>query len=177
VTTLGSRVFRRRATGHAEHSTLPSEPRMIDLVTPRPTTKPTNCVVLLREDLDTRLDHLVRDLIAHGHHLLIESEGGHGPAGFATGDGLRVYGDAGVLNARTLRVVVEDSISEADGSFHLDLDGLDHLGLLSWAAALHATQEFRSRGGVLHVHARGRTRRLVEKPTAIESDRTNLEIT
>lgn len=153
---------------------------MTDPTTDRPTTTPpTNCLVLLREDLSPRLEDLVRDLIDQGHRLLVDGAGARVPASFTVGEGLRLRGDAGVLNARTLRVVIEHSVSEADGSFDLDLDlgGLDHLGLLSWAAALHATQEFRSRGGVLRVHARGRTRRLVDKPTAIESDRTNLEIT
>lgn len=143
----------------------------------RTTTAPTNCLVLLREDLSPRLEDLVHGLIDQGHRLLIKSAGARAQASFTVGDGLRLRGDAGVLNARTLRVVIENSIGEADGSFDLDLDGLDHLGLLGWTATLHATQEFRRRGGVLHVHARGRTRRLVDTPTAIESDRTNLEIT
>lgn len=136
-----------------------------------------DCLVLRGEDLNPRLDHLLRELISGGHHLQIESQNGQGPASFAVGDGLRLYGDAGILNTRTVRAVVERSIQDAAEAFELDLDGLDYLALMSWAVILQATREFRRQGGILRVHARGGTGRLLAMPTVVESDRTNLELT
>jgi hypothetical protein len=134
-------------------------------------------LVLLQEDLSPRLDHLLRELIGNGRHLTIDSANGRGPASFAVGDGVRLYGDGGILNAGTVLPVVEASVGEAGDVFDLDLAGLESFALLSWVAVLRATQDFRARKGVLRVHARGSTRRLVEMATAIEVNRTNLEIT
>jgi hypothetical protein len=142
----------------------------------RATTRPDH-LVLLQEDLDLQLEHLVLELIRAGHSLLIEGQDSWDPASFTLGDGLRLCGDAGVLNSRTVREVVGCSIRNADDVFELDLGRLDHLALLSWAAVLQATQGFRSSGGVLRVHARGGTRRLLAMPTVIECDRRNLELT
>ena len=91
--------------------------------------------------------------------------------------GLRLYGDAGILNTRTVRAVLECSIGGAGDDFQLDLEGLDYLALMTWAAVLQVTQDFRNQGGVLRVHARRRTRRLLAMSTVLESDRTNLQIT
>ena len=135
--------------------------------------------MLLQEDLSPRLDHLLRELIRDGLHLLIESQNGRGPAAFLVDGGLRLYGDAGILNTRTVRAVLERSIEGAGAGddFQLDLDGLDYLALMTWAAVLQGTQDFRHQGGVLRVHARRRTRRLLAMSTVLESDRTNLQIT
>jgi hypothetical protein len=141
------------------------------------TTCPPDFLVLLQQDLSPRLEHLLRELVSGGQRLLIEAQNGRGPATFAVGGGIRLYGDAGILNTRTVRAVVGCSIEDASDAFQVDLDGLDYLALMSWAAVLQATQDFRTRGGILRVHARGSTRRLLAMPTAIESDRTNLEIT
>jgi hypothetical protein len=140
-------------------------------------TRHPNHLVLLREDLDLQLEHLVRELIRTGHSLLIEGQDAWDPAPFSLGDGLRLCGDAGVLNSRTVREVVEHSIRDADHVFQLDLERLDHLALMSWAAVLQVTQGFRSSGGILRVHARGGTRRLLAMPTVVECDRRNLELT
>src|SRR4051812_22126088 len=140
------------------------------------TARHLDCLVLLREDVSPRADHPLRELIRQGHRLQIESQNGQGPASFALGDGLRLYGDAGILNARTVRAVIERSIEDADEDFQLDLDGLDHLALMTWALVLQASQEFRTRGGILRVHARGGTRRLLALPTVVESNRANLEL-
>jgi len=142
----------------------------------RATTRPDH-LVLLREDLDLRLEHLVREMIRAGHSVLIEGQDSGDQASFTLGDGLRLCGDAGVLNSRTVREVVERSIRDADDVFQLDLERLHHLALLSWAAVLQTTQGFRDGGGVLRVHARGGTRRLLAMPTVIGSDRRNLELT
>jgi len=151
---------------------------MNDAAPPRAVTaSPSDCLVLLQEDLSPRLDHLLRELIRGGQHLLIESQNGQGPASFVVDGGLRLYGDAGILNTRTVRAVLERSIEGAGDDFQLDLDGLDYLALMSWAAVLQVTQGFRNQGGILRVHARRSTRRLLAMFTALESDRTNLQIT
>jgi len=151
---------------------------MDDAAPPRDhTSSHPDCLVLLQEDLSSRLDHLLRELIRDGHHLQIESQNGQGPASFLVEGGLRLYGDAGIFNTRTVRAVLERSIEGADDDFQLDLDGLDYLALMTWAAVLQVTQDFRTHGGVLRVHARRRTRRLLAMSTALASDRTNLEIT
>jgi hypothetical protein len=143
----------------------------------RPSSHPDH-LVLLQEDLSPQLDHLLRDLISNGQRrLTIDHADGRGPASFAVGHGLRLYGDGGILNASTVRPVVEASVREADAVFDLDLAGLENFAFLSWVAVLRATQRFRARKGVLRVHARGSTRRLVEMAAAIEVNRTNLEIT
>jgi hypothetical protein len=142
----------------------------------RAITRPDH-LVLLQEDLDLRLEHLVRELIRSGYSLLIEGQDAWDPASFTRGDGLRLCGDAGVLNSRAVREVVDRSIQDADDVFELDLERLDHLALMSWAAVLQATQGFRSSGGILRVHARGGTRRLLAMPTVVECDRRNLELT
>jgi hypothetical protein len=146
---------------------------------PSPTrlARRADCLVLLHEDVSPQLDRPVRELIRDGHRLQIESQSGRGPASFAVGDGLRLYGDGGILNSRTVRAVLERSIRDADHDFQLDLDGLDYLALMSWAVVLQATQNFRARGGTLHVHARRSTRRLLAMSTAIEAHRTNLDVT
>ena len=136
-----------------------------------------SCLVLLEEDLSPQLDDLLRELLSGGHHLQIEHHDGHGPASFAVGDGLRLYGDASASNTRTIRAVLGRSIQGADHDFQLDLSGLDYLALMSWAAVLQSTQSFRNQGGMLRVHARGSIRRLLAMPTVVESDRTNLELT
>ena len=141
------------------------------------TARQRDCLVLLQEDLRPGADVALRELIRQGHRLQIEGQDGQGPASFAVGAGLRLYGDAGILNARTVRAVIARSIELADDDFQLDLDGLDHLALMSWAVVLQASQGFRTRGGILRVHARGGTRRLLALPTVVESDRTNLELT
>jgi hypothetical protein len=140
-------------------------------------TRRATDLVLLREDLDPQLERRVRELVGTGHALLVEGQGLRDPAPFAVGRGLRLCGDAGVLNSRTVREVVELAIPEAGDAFQLDLDRLDHLALMSWAAVLRATQGFRSSGGVLRVRARGSTRRLLALRTAVEGDRRNLELT
>jgi hypothetical protein len=151
---------------------------MNDAAPPRAVTaSPSDRLVLLQEDLGPRLDHLLRELIRDGLHLRIESQNGQGPAPFLVDGGLRLYGDAGILNTRTVRAVLERSIEGAGDDFQLDLDGLDYLALMTWAAVLQVTQHFRDQGGLLRVHARRRTRRLLAMSTALESDRTNLQIT
>ena len=133
--------------------------------------------MLLQEDLSPRLDHHLRELFRDGLHLRIESQNGQGPASFLVDGGLRLYGDAGILNTRTVRAVLECSIGGAGDDFQLDLEGLDYLALMTWAAVLQVTQDFWNQGGVLRVHARRRTRRLLAMSTVLESDRTNLQIT
>lgn len=150
---------------------------MNDAIPPRAMrASPSDRLVLLQEDLGPRLDHLLRELIRDGLYLRIESQNGQGPASFLVNGGLRLYGDAGILNTRTVRAVLDRSIEGAGDDFQLDLDGLDYLALMSWAAVLQATQDFRNQGGVLHVHARRSTRRLLAMSTVLESDRTNLRI-
>jgi len=141
------------------------------------TRSQADCLVLLQEDLSPRVEDLLRELISDGERLLIESESARGPATFTVGDGLRLYGDAGILNTRTVRAVLERTIGGAGDDFQLDLEGLDYLALMTWAAVLQVTQDFRNHGGVLRVHARRRTRRLLAMSTALESNRTNLQIT
>ncbi len=97
----------------------------------RATTRPDH-LVLLQEDLDLRLEHLVWELIRAGHSLLIEGQDSGDPASFTLGDGLRLCGDAGVLNSRTVREVVGSSIRDGGDVFQLDLERLDHLALMSW---------------------------------------------
>jgi hypothetical protein len=133
-------------------------------------------LVLLHEDLGPRLDPLLHELIGGGHRLRIEDQDDQGAAPFTVGAGLRLFGDAGILNTRTVRAVVERSIVDADDVYRIDLVGLEYLALMSWAVVLQATQSFRALGGTLTIHARGSTRRLLVRATVVECDRTNLEL-
>lgn len=135
-------------------------------------------LVLMREDLVPELAARLRELIECGHALVLDPRGRRGgpPVDLPVRDGLRLYGDAGLFAARTVLAVVQASIRDADGTFSVDLRGLDYLALASWAAILQGTQDFRRRGGLLRVDAGERYRRLLDMTTTVGADRINLEL-